>query len=284
MPKKVLGKGLKALIGEPEDLVRYEPSSRNYIDTDQIEPNPLQPRKDFDEEKLAGLSSSIKADGIIQPIVVRRAGERYQIIAGERRWRAALKAGLLSIPATIRDADDEDMLKIALIENLQREDLNPIEEANAYKTLIDSHNLTQETLARYVGKNRTTITNTLRLLGLPAEVQAHVSRGTVSMGHARALLGLEDSSAQIDLCERIADEGLSVRQVEALVKKGFRPRKKRPAQIVDPDVRRVEDELQRALGTKVRIRSAGKRGTIEISFSSPDQLEGIIGRFLEERL
>lgn len=284
MPKKALGKGLKALIGEPQDLVRYEPSSRNHIDVDLIEPNPLQPRKDFDEEKLVALGASIKADGVLQPILVRRAGEKYQIIAGERRWRAALKAGLLSIPATIRDADDEDMLKIALIENLQREDLNPIEEANAYKTLIDSHDLTQETLARYVRKNRTTITNTLRLLGLPDEVQAHVSRGTISMGHARALLGLEDSSAQVDLCERIADEGLSVRQVEALVKKGVRPRRKRPVPVVDPDVRRVEDELQRALGTKVRIRSAGKRGTIEISFSSPDQLEGIIGRFLEERL
>ncbi len=284
MPKKALGKGLKALIGEPDGLARYEPSSGNYIDVDLIEPNPLQPRKDFDEEKLAALGSSIKADGVLQPILVRRAGEKYQIIAGERRWRAALKAGLLSIPATIRDADDEDMLKIALIENLQREDLNPIEEANAYKTLIDSHDLTQETLARYVGKNRTTITNTLRLLGLPADVQAHVSRGTVSMGHARALLGLEDSSLQIDLCERIADEGLSVRQVEAIVKKGGRPRKKRPTPVVDPDVRRVEDELQRALGTKVRIRSAGKRGKIEISFSSPEQLEGIIGRFLEERL
>lgn len=284
MPKKALGKGLKALIGEPQDLARYEPSSRNHIDVDLIEPNPLQPRKDFDEEKLVALGASIKADGVLQPILVRRAGEKYQIIAGERRWRAALKAGLLSIPATIRDADDEDMLKIALIENLQREDLNPIEEANAYKTLIDSHDLTQETLARYVRKNRTTITNTLRLLGLPDEVQAHVSRGTISMGHARALLGLEDSSAQVDLCERIADEGLSVRQVEALVKKGVRPRRKRPAPVVDPDVRRVEDELQRALGTKVRIRSAGKRGTIEISFSSPDQLEGIIGRFLEERL
>lgn len=284
MPKKALGKGLKALIGEPQDLARYEPSSRNHIDVDLIEPNPLQPRKDFDEEKLVALGASIKADGVLQPILVRRAGEKYQIIAGERRWRAALKAGLLSIPATIRDADDEDMLKIALIENLQREDLNPIEEANAYKTLIDSHDLTQETLARYVRKNRTTITNTLRLLGLPDEVQAHVSRGTISMGHARALLGLEDSSAQMDLCERIAAEGLSVRQVEALVKKGVRPQKKRPAPVVDPDVRRVEDELQRALGTKVRIRSAGKRGTIEISFSSPDQLEGIIGRFLEERL
>jgi ParB family chromosome partitioning protein len=282
--KKALGKGLKALIGEPQDFVRYEPSSSNHIDIDQIEPNPLQPREDFNDEKLAELASSIKADGVLQPILVRRAGEKFQIIAGERRWRAAQKAGLHSIPATIRKATDEEALKIALIENIQREDLNPIEQAHAYKALIDRHDLTQETLARYIGKNRTTITNTLRLLGLPDEAQAHVSRGTISMGHARALLGLEDSSAQIDLCERIVDEGLSVRQVEKLVKKGVPARKKRSAPVVDPDVRRVEDELQRALGTKVRIRSTGKRGSLVISFSSPDQLEGIIGRFLEERL
>ncbi len=184
----------------------------------------------------------------------------------------------------IREATDEETLKMALIENIQREDLNPLEEANAYKSLIDRHDLTQETLASHVGKNRTTITNMLRLLGLPDEVQAYVSRGTISMGHARALLGLVDSSAQIDLCKRIVDEGLSVRQVETLVKRGVQPRKKRPSPVVDPDVRRVEDELQRALGTKVRIRSTGKRGSLVISFSSPDQLEGIIGKFMEERL
>jgi ParB family chromosome partitioning protein len=284
MAKKALGKGLTAVFGASENIGRYEPSSANLLDIAQIEPNPLQPREDFDDEKLKELSSSIKADGVLQPILVRRAGQKYQIIAGERRWRAAQKAGLHRIPATIREATDEETLKFALIENIQREDLNPIEEAHAYKALIDRHDLTQETLARQVGKNRTTITNTLRLLGLPDEVQAHVSRGTISMGHARALLGFEDSSAQIDLCEMIVDEGLSVRQVEKLVKKGVPTRKKRPAPTVDPDVRRVEDELQRALGTKVRIRSTGKRGSLVISFSSPDQLEGIIGRFLEERL
>lgn len=282
MEKKALGKGLKALIGEPEEFARYEPSSRNHIDIDQIEPNPHQPREDFAEDKLAKLASSIKADGVLQPIIVRRAGDRYQIIAGERRWRAARRAGHMSIPATIRDATDPEMLKIALIENLQRQDLNPIEQANAYKTLTDRHDLTQETLARYVGKDRSTIANTLRLLGLPEEVQTHVSRGTISMGHARALLGLDDSSAQVALCGRIVDEELSVRQVEKLVKRGFRPRRKRPAPI-DPDVRRVEEQLQHALGTKVRIRSSGKRGRIEISFSSPDELEGIIGKLLEER-
>jgi ParB family chromosome partitioning protein len=272
MEKKALGRGLKALIGEPEDSVHYEPSSGNYIAIDLIEPNPLQPRETFD----------IKADGVLQPIIVRQVGDKYQIIAGERRWRAARKIGLLSVPATIRDATDTEMLKIALIENLQRQDLNPIEEANAYKTLIDLHDITQETLARYVGKDRSTITNILRLLGLPTQIQAHVSRGTISMGHARALLAVDDSSTQIDLCDQIIAKGLSVRQVEKLVKRGIRPRRTPPAQI-DPDIRRVEDELQRALGTKVRIRSTGKRGKLEILFSSPDQLQGIIGRFLEER-
>jgi len=282
--KKALGKGLKALIGEPEEFARYEASSRNHIDIDRIDPNPHQPREDFDEEKLSDLVSSIKADGMLQPIIVRRAGDKYQIIAGERRWRAAKRAGLVSIPATIRDATDPDMLKIALIENLQRQDLNPIEEASAYKALMERHDLTQEIIARFVGKDRSTIANTLRLLALPDEVKAHVSRGTLSMGHARALLSLDDSSAQIALCKRIVDEGLSVRQVESLVKSGVRPPKPRPARPVDPNVRRLEEELQRALGTRVRIRSGGKSGRIEISFSSPDEFDGIVARLLDERL
>jgi ParB family chromosome partitioning protein len=281
MEKKALGRGLKALIGEPEDTVHYQPSSATAIAIDLIEPNPLQPRGSFDEEQLDALVSSIKADGVLQPIIVRRTGDSYQIIAGERRWRAARTLGLLSIPATIRDATDTDMLKIALIENLQRQDLNPIEEANAYKALIDNHDLTQETVARYVGKDRSTITNTLRLLGLPDDIQAHVSRGTISMGHARALLSVDDASAQRALCEQIIAEGLSVREVEKRAKRPVRPSTKAPPQI-DPNILRVEDELQRALGTKVRIRSSRKGGKLEISFSSPDQLQGIIGRFLEE--
>jgi len=282
--KKALGKGLKALIGEPEEFARYEASSTNHIDIDLIEPNPDQPREDFDERQLAELVSSIKAEGVLQPIIVRKIGDRYQIIAGERRWRAAIKAGLMSIPATIREATGADILKIALIENLLRQDLNPIEEANAYKALIDRHDLTQETVARYVGKDRSTIANTLRLLALPTSIQAHVSRGTLSMGHARALLSVQDPSAQLDLCGRIVDEGLSVRQIERLVKRAARPGKARSPMVVDPDVRRVEEELQRALGAKVRIRSAGKRGKIEIIFSSPDELEGLVARLLDERL
>jgi ParB family chromosome partitioning protein len=282
--KKALGKGLKALIGEPEEFARYEVTSRDHIDIHLIEPNPDQPREDFDERQLAELVSSIKTEGVLQPIIVRQIGDKYQILAGERRWRAAVKAGLMSIPATIREAAGADILKIALIENLLRQDLNPIEEANAYKTLIDRHDLTQETVARYVGKDRSTIANTLRLLALPSAIQTHVSRGTLSMGHARALLSVQDPSAQLDLCRRAVDEELSVRQVERLAKRAARSRKARSPVTVDPDVRRVEEELQRALGAKVRIRLGGKRGRIEIIFSSPDELEGLVARLLHERL
>ena len=203
MEKKALGKGLKALIGEPKEFIRTEIPPVGSVDIDRIEPNPHQPREDFDEQKLAELIASIKTDGILQPILLRRAGDKYQIIAGERRWRAARKAGLSSIPAIVRDAADPEMLKIALIENLQRQDLNPIEEATAYRDLMEHHSLTQESLADYIGKNRSTIANILRLLGLPKKIQAHVSRGTISPGHARALLALDDPSAQVQLCERI---------------------------------------------------------------------------------
>lgn len=285
MEKKALGKGLKALIGEPEDFAPYDTSSWQHLMLDEIQPNPHQPRTDFDDDKLAPLVSSIKANGVLQPIIVRKAGEIYQLIAGERRWRAARTLNMITIPAIIRDATDQDMLTIALIENLQRQDLNPIEEATAYKTLIDQHDLTQDILAHHVGKDRSTIANTLRLLNLPEEIQAYVSRGTLSMGHARALLSLEDASAQLALCRRVVSEGLSVRQVERLVQRA--PRTRRPARTdsrIDPDIRRLEEQLQRALGTKVRIRSAGKRGTIEIDFYSPDQFETLVGTLLEERL
>ncbi len=280
MEKKALGKGLKALIGEPETFTRYETDQWQYLMLEEIEPNPLQPREDFNEARLDELVSSIKANGVLQPIIVRRSGATYQIIAGERRWRAAQKADLMSIPAIIREATDQDMLKLALIENLQRQDLNPIEEAHAYKALIEEHGLIQEILAHHVGKDRSTIANTIRLLALPDEVQAHVSRGTISMGHARALLSLSDSVEQVSFCQRIVKEGLSVRQVEQLVKSRVPRRKARRTAAVDPDVRRLEEDLQRALGTKVRIRTMGKRGKIEIEFYSPDEFEQLLARLL----
>jgi ParB family chromosome partitioning protein len=278
--KKALGKGLKALIGEPEEFARYETISWDRLMLDEIEPNPLQPREHFDQEKLAELVSSVKANGVLQPIIVRKAGEKYQIIAGERRWRAAQMADLMSIPAIIRDATDQDMLKIALIENLQRQDLNPIEEANAFKSLIEEFDVTQDVLATFVGKDRSTIANTMRLLALPTNIQEHVSRGTLSMGHARALLSLTDAAAQFNLCQRIIKEDLSVRQVERLVKSRTRPRRPRPVAAADPDVRRVEEDLQRALGPKVRIRSAGKRGKIEIEYYSLNELNALVDKLL----
>ncbi|MBI4832970.1 MAG: ParB/RepB/Spo0J family partition protein [Candidatus Lindowbacteria bacterium] len=279
MEKKALGRGLKALIGEPEEFARYDAASWDRIPLDEIEPNPLQPREDFDQEKLTGLVSSIRANGVLQPIIVRKAGSKYQIIAGERRWRAARLADMRSIPAIIRDASNEEMLKIALVENLQRQDLNPIEEANAYKSLVDEYQLTQDALALYIGKDRSTIANTIRLLGLPAEIQAHVSRGTLSMGHARALLALESAAAQVSLGERVVKEGLSVRQVEKLVKGHGYARSARPLER-DPNVRSVEENLQRALGAKVRIRDSGKRGRIEIEYFSPDERDALIARLL----
>jgi ParB family chromosome partitioning protein len=278
--KKALGKGLKALIGEPEDFARYESSLPwRQIGIDEIDPNPRQPREGFDPEKLEALVGSIRSNGILQPIIVRRAGERYQIIAGERRWRAARLANMLSIPAIVRDADDQHMLTIALIENLQRQDLTPIEEALAYRTLLEEQGLTQELLGRVVGKDRSTVANLVRLLLLPEEIQGHVSRGTLSMGHARALLGLSEPGAQLELCRRALEEGLSVRQVELLVKSFGRRRVQKKA-TPDPDIRRLEEDLQRALGTKVRLRRTGKRGRIEIEFYSNDELEALLSRLL----
>jgi ParB family chromosome partitioning protein len=279
--KKALGKGLKALIGEPEEFARYESSSPwLQLGIDEIDPNPRQPRGDFDREKLEALVHSIRSNGVLQPIIVRKAGERYQIIAGERRWRAAQMADMLSIPAIVRDADDEHMLTLALIENLQRQDLNPLEEAHAYKTLLEERGLTQELLARAVGKDRSTIANTIRLLSLPEDIQGHVSRGTLSMGHARALLGLSSPEAQLELCRRTLAEGLSVRQVENLVKSYGRKKIAR-APAPDPDIRHVEEDLQRALGTRVRLRRTGKRGKIEIEFYSDHELEALVDKLLK---
>jgi ParB family chromosome partitioning protein len=279
--KKALGKGLKALIGEPEEFARYEVSSPwRQIALDEIDPNPRQPRGEFDPEKLEALVASIRSNGVLQPVIVRPAGTRYQLIAGERRWRAAKMANLLSVPAIVRDADDRNMLALALVENLQRQDLNPIEEGQAYKELIEEHGLTQELLGQLVGKDRSTVANMMRLLSLPDEVKLCVSRGTLSMGHARALLGLSEPAAQTELCRRVVREGLSVRQAEGLVKTFGRARPKRNAGPVDPDVRRLEEDLQRALGTKVRLLRAGKGGKIQIEFYSDDELEALLERLL----
>lgn len=286
MEKKALGRGLKALIGEPEELARYEVSSPwRRLSIDEIDPNPSQPREDFDPQKLEALVQSIRTHGVLQPVIVRKAGERYQLIAGERRLRAARMADMLSIPAIVREADERMLLTLALIENLQRQDLNPIEEALAYRELIEEHGLTQELLGRAVGKDRSTVANLIRLLSLPAEIQQFVSRGTLSMGHARALLSLTEPERQLEICHRIVTEDLSVREAERLIrsvsrKKAVRKAPAAPAGAPDPDIRRLEEELQRALGTKVRLTRSGRGGRIEIEFYSDGELEALLEKLL----
>ncbi len=275
--RPALGKGLSALIPDA-------PEARAgvlEVDVDRLTPNPYQPRLQIDDARLEDLTRSIKANGIIQPILVRRADNGYHIIAGERRWRAAQRAGLLRVPVVVRDvaaADDEKVLEIALIENIQREDLNAIEEATAYRRLADEFHLTQDAIAAAVGKDRSTVANMLRLLKLPDEVQHEVSAGRLSMGHARALLALEGENAQRQLGRDIIARGLSVRETESLVKKALETprstdqRAPAPPQQTDVHTRQAEDALKLLLGTSVRIARRGTKGRIEIDFNSEDEL------------
>lgn len=246
----------------------------------QVTPNPQQPRENFNEESLSGLIASIETAGFLQPIVVRRFGETYQIVAGERRWRAARKLGLQTIPAIIRNVDDEDMLQMALLENIQREDLDPVEKARAFKRLVSDFHLTQEQIAKKVGQKRSTIANYLRLLELPPNILEYVSRGTITMGHARTLLSIEGNVQRVRLCEKIVSEGLSVRAVEleAAVRRGQVPasgKKKRSKKKTSGHVKDMEDALSQALGTTVRILLNEKtgRGRIIIEFYSPEDFE-----------
>jgi ParB family chromosome partitioning protein len=246
-----------------------------------LRPNPYQPRRVFDEEKMAELVQSVKEHGIIQPIVVRQAVRGYEIVAGERRWRAAQEAGLDKVPVVVRDFTDEQMNEIALIENLQREDLNPIEVAEAYQSLMEKFHMTQDVLAKKVGQSRSHVANTLRLLNLPGEIREHVSRGTLSMGHARALLGLNDKKLQIQLAEKTIDEELSVREVEHMVNRlqHLAQREAAPKKPVkeNPILKQYEEEFRFRLGTGVKIHQGKKRGKIEIDYFSQDDLERILG-------
>ena len=273
--RPALGKGLSALIPDlPEPR-----SSPTEVDIDRLSPNDFQPRAHVDDERLEELARSITANGIIQPIVVRRVGDRFQIIAGERRWRAALKAGLRRVPVVVRDVAagaEQSLLEMALIENIQREDLNPIEQALAYRRLADDFQLKQEEIAAAVGKDRATIANHVRLLKLPDEVRADVASGTLSMGHARALLGLPTDTEQRRLAREIITRNLSVRETESMVKKiaDDGPPRAAPAPPKPADVhtRAAEENLRLALGTRVRIVRRGSRGRIEIDFNSEDEL------------
>ena len=249
------------------------------IDIDLIEPNNVQPRTRFDEAQLEELSQSIKLNGIVQPILVRRVGiENYQIVAGERRWRAAQLAGLQKVPAVIRDVPDDRMLELALIENIQRQELNAIEEAHAYKKLIETLGLTQEVVAQRVGRDRTFVTNYLRLLRLPEDIQQLVEESKLSMGHARALLGIDDVNKQRELALNIVEQGFSVRETERAIKRiiaNDTPINVLPVKAVDPNYRSAEDKLRRRFGTKVRILPSNNTagGKIEIQYYNDQDLQ-----------
>jgi ParB family transcriptional regulator, chromosome partitioning protein len=283
--RPALGRGLSALIpdasGETAAVTRDKPFE---IDLDRLTPNPKQPRSVFDEASLEELAQSIRRNGVIQPILARRASTqsgapgdvRFEIIAGERRWRAAQRAGLLKAPVIVRDVPDDRLLEVALIENIQRDDLNPIEEASAYRRLADELHLTQDAIATAVGKDRSSIANALRLLRLPDEVRNLVSDGSISMGHARALLALESETLQRQLARDIVARGLSVRETEALVKRHGEPAPAaKPEAKKDPNTRAAEEKLRFALGTPVDIVRRGKGGRIEITFKTEEELNRI---------
>lgn len=270
--KKALGKGIKAFIPEEYGIIKNE--SLTEIDIDRLSPSPFQPRTKFDETALDELARSIKETGILQPIVAVPENGRYVILIGERRWRAAQKAGLRKVPVIVRSIPRELQLEASIVENVQREDLNPIEVAGAYKRLIEELGLTQEDVAEKVGKDRASVANFLRLLRLPDEVQGYLQDGRLSMGHARAILGLEDPKAQLEAARRAVLKGLSVREVESSVARGRRspaPRRRK----ADPDLEAVQEDMLQRLGAKVFISGSSKKGCIKIYYFSLGELNRI---------
>ena len=277
MERQKLGKGLSALLGETI-LMGNEAKSKEFIEVEisRVIPNRYQPRIDFDSKELEELASSIKINGVIQPIMIRPKGSnQYELVAGERRFRASQKAGLTKIPAYIKKISDREMLEFALIENIQRADLNPLEEARAYERLIKEFKLTQEEIAKQVGKERSSVANSLRLLDLPKEIRDLIFENKISVGHAKILLTLSDRDHQISLANQIIEKGISVRQADLLAKKIAQPRhtksRKKEALWVD-----LEDRLKRSLGTKVSIESGRKGGKIMIEYYSPEDLERLM--------
>lgn len=284
MARQSLGRGLSALLGD--DTVPE--TSTNEIDVDLIDPNPDQPRSRFTESALDELAQSILANGIVQPIVVRRKGNRYEIVAGERRWRAAQRAGLRRIPAAIKEVSDDKLLELALIENIQREELNPMEEAAAYRKLIDNMGLTQEALAASVGKDRTLIATSLRLLKLPADIQRLIEEGKLSAGHGRALLLTDDVSVQRRVARSIIERSLSVREAERIVRNSGQQRRKSilrqpEAPAKDPNFAAAETKLRRRLGTAVNIvpNASGTGGRVEIEYYNQEDLDRIYQTIIE---
>jgi ParB family chromosome partitioning protein len=276
--RPALGKGIGALL---DPSIKEESHRFFFCPIEELRPLKNQPRKVFDDQKLAELEASIKARGIIQPLVVRKMADHYQIIAGERRWRAAQKAGLKKVPVLIQEATEDAAIEMALIENIQRENLNPIEEAAAYQSLIRSFDLTQEEVAGRVGKDRSTVTNSLRLLRLPEPVREDLSSGILAMGHARALLSLESVPMQLlKVREQVLARRLSVRETESLVKRTKKEALSPPAppKKPDPNLQALENSLKQSLGTKVKIVAKKKGGKIEINYFSAEDLDRLLER------
>ncbi len=287
MARQVLGRGLSALLGE--ENTKSSGEELLDLDLDLIEPNSEQPRTRFKEENLEELSQSIRANGIVQPIIVRRRGSRYQIVAGERRWRAAQRAGLQKVPAVVREVSDSKLLELALVENIQRHDLNPIEEAKAYKNLISTVGLTQEMVAERVGKNRTVVTTSLRLLKLPDDIQRLIEEEKISAGHGRALLMIDDTEIQKQIAKTVIEMSLSVRETEKSVKRLNRGDtqalgKNISKPKIDANIKAAETKLRRYLGTNVQILPDGKGtgGRIEIEYYGDIDLDRIFNAILKE--
>lgn len=284
MARKPLGRGLSALLGE-EPIVTTD-GIQGEVDIDLIEPNPEQPRTRFVDANLDELARSINANGIVQPIVVRKVGTRYQIIAGERRWRAAQRAGLRKVPVTVKDIADEKLLEIALVENIQRQELNPVEEAKAYRKLIDTIGFTQEELAERVGKERSRIASSMRILKLPQDIQTLIEEEKLSAGHGRALLMSDETATQRRIARSIVELGLSVREAERMIKKAASKaanvdKTKVTAAVKDPNARLAETKMMRALGTNVKIVPGRKGGgKIEVEYYNADDLDRIFQRIV----
>lgn len=273
MKKKALGKGLEAFL--PDDFGILKEERYAEVDMERVMPNPHQPRMKFDESSIEELARSIRESGVLQPILVVPEGNNYKIIVGERRWRAAQKAGLQKIPVLIRTIPEEHQLEMSLIENLHREDLNPLEIALGYKKMVEELNYSQQEVADKVGKDRTSVTNTLRLLHLPQEIQDLLAEGMISMGHARALLGLEDPELQISLARQMIQDNLSVREVERLVTRLRKAPGERAPSAPDPDLHALQEELLKMLGAKVMISGNRDKGVVKIYYYSLDELNKI---------
>jgi len=289
--KRGLGRGLESLIpglsqNSEAPLILNEESEAQlqHIQITKIVPNPNQPRKQFDEGAFSELVSSIKEHGLVQPVVVRRAGTLFELIAGERRWRAAKEAGLKTVPAIIRDATDRETLEIALIENLQRQNLNALEEAAAYYHLIEDFDLTQEEVGKRVGKNRSTVANAIRLLQLPDAVKQLIFEGKLSSCHARTILPLESEELQIKLAERVIEDGLTVRQVEALVRLWSSPSQKAKPKFIPLHYKKAARKLSGRFSTKVKIKPQGEKGKVEIHFESDEELRRIFTMLTGEEI